>query len=68
MEKLAAVPQSPNILAQTGAKSSIDAAGSMIKGVVGSLMPLAPVAGIGFLTWWGFDMILGGALSGKKRV
>lgn len=39
-----------------------NAAGFGITNILGSLSPLLPIAGIGFLTWLGADMILGGAL------
>ncbi|MBI2635760.1 hypothetical protein HYW84_00330 [Candidatus Peregrinibacteria bacterium] len=50
------------------------AAGLGVSNILSCLSPLLPVAGIGFLTWLGADMILGGALGnpftpkGAKRV
>lgn len=59
---------SPNVLAQTGAKKSIDATDVAVKGIVGTALTAAvPVAGLAFFTWWGFDWVLQGMFSGKRH-
>ncbi len=59
-EAIPKVLQLPNTLAMTQAPGAINKAGL---GLLSALSPLPVLAGIGFVTWLGADMILGGALS-----
>ncbi len=56
------MPASPAAVIAEHAPLARNAAGLGIMNVLGGLSPLLPIAGIGFLTWLGADMILGGAL------
>lgn len=53
----------PEIIARHGAMTGVEAAKAGIGGVMNVMGAALPLVGVGFLTWWGMDMILGGALS-----
>lgn len=52
----------PSAVIAERASAAQNAASIGIRNIIGCLSPLMPVAGIGFLTWLGADIILGGAL------
>ena len=56
------VPTSPAEVIANRVPMAQNAATSGLTNILGGLSPLLPIAGIGFLTWLGADMILGGAL------
>lgn len=54
----------PEAVAARGAAKGVEAAGVGIGNIMRNIVaPALPLVGIGFLTWLGVDMILGGALS-----
>lgn len=55
-------PMTPSAVIAERAPAARNAADLGVRNILGCLSSLLPVAGIGFLTWLGADMILGGAL------